>query len=473
MHHDQQQFGSPFYAQSTIYSNQMHHAYYPPIVYSPPMMPPNIVPYFGQPYGPQGSPPQPPMIYQAIDSRGSLSSYSSCSSDTLGSSTRRQHGRRQRRGGSRQGGGGSPPGRGWYRYDDNTTLYQMRGRIVEIAKDRDGSKFIQRRLQVAVVSEMQIAFEEALNDIEELWNDVYGNYILQGLLELGTNGMRDTIGQKLVDSGVVSLSTKVYGCRLIQKALDTLDKDDVANIVASVKGKVWLLVHDHNGNHVIQKSVTKINEFFHQSQGQEESAINSLLLSSLDIIVDEVTDNIKDLSVHPYGCRVVQRLIEYCSGAQKAKVLDSVLQEGLLSMLINHEYGNYVVQRILDYGRASDRVAIFDAITTNILKLSKQKHSSNVVEMMLTHGDAEQRHQIIEEILNGYCVDQNFVNTSAAVSMAEDAYANYVMKTVLDIVEEGPKRERMFGMLLSNLGELEKSPFAKQVVLRVKAYTQE
>ena len=184
----------------------------------------------------------------------------------------------------------------------------------------------------------------------------------------------------------------------------------MANIVASVKCKVWLLVHDHNGNHVIQKSVTKINEFFHQSQGQEESAINSLLLSSLDIIVDEVTDNIKDLSVHPYGCRVVQRLIEYCSGAQKAKVLDSVLQEGLLSMLINHEYGNYVVQRILDYGRASDRVAIFDAITTNILKLSKQKHSSNVVEMMLTHGDAEQRHQIIEEILNVSIISFSLIN---------------------------------------------------------------
>ena len=59
-----------------------------------------------------------------------------------------------------------------------------------------------------------------------------------------------------------------------------------------------------------------------------------------------------------------------------------------------------------------------------------------------------------QNIYQGYCVDQNFVNTSAAVSMAEDAYANYVMKTVLDIVEEGPKRERMFGMLLSNLGEL-------------------
>ncbi|KAL7528134.1 hypothetical protein ACHAXR_003761 [Thalassiosira sp. AJA248-18] len=330
----------------------------------------------------------------------------------------------------------------------------MRGRIIEIAKDRDGSKFIQRRLQVADYSEVQIAFEEVMPDMEALWNDVYGNYILQGLLELGTDDMRSGIGQKIIDGDVVSLSMKVYGCRLIQKALDTLAPEDVANIVASIKGKVWLLVHDHNGNHVIQKSVTKINEFFHQASVREDNAAHSLLFSSMDIIIDEVTSAMKDLAIHPYGCRVVQRLIENCIGSHKTKVLDSILLEGLFSTLINHEYGNYVVQRVLAYGRPSDRAAIFDAITSIILKLSKQKHSSNVVEMMLKYGDATQRHQIIEEILVGYCVDENFASKSAAVSMAENAFANYVVKTSLDVLEEGPQKERMFNMLLSSVDDL-------------------
>jgi len=350
----------------------------------------------------------------------------------------------------------------------------MRGRIVEIAKDRDGSKFVQRRLQSSSdIEEMAIAYEEALFGIKELWNDVYGNYILQGLLDFGTEEMRDGIGRSIVDSGVVSLSTKVYGCRLIQKALDTLSKEEVANIVASVKGKVWQLVHDHNGNHVIQKSITKINEFFLQSKGGEEDATHPLLVSSLDVIIDEVTESIRELSVHPYGCRVVQRLIENCIGDQKARVLDAVLREAMFGTLLNHEYGNYVVQRMLAYGREEDRRAIFERLVGNILALSKQKHSSNVVEMMLTYGDAAQRHEIIDEILNGYCIDQNFVNKSAALSMAEDAYANYVMKTVLDILEEGPKRERLFNLLLSNLGQLEQSPYAKQVILRVKTYAQQ
>lgn len=348
----------------------------------------------------------------------------------------------------------------------------MKGRIVEISKDRDGSKFIQRRLRAADVSEMQIAFDEAMPAIEELWDDVYGNYILQGMLEFGTEDMKDKIAKRMIDGDLVSLATKVYGCRLIQKALDTLDKEHVANIVGSVKGKVWLLVHHHNGNHVIQKCVTKITEFVQADQDQEDSATKSLLLSSLDIIIDEVSINIKDLSVHPYGCRVVQRLIEHCKGPQMTNVLDSILREGLYSALINHEYGNYVIQRVLVYGRPSDKEAVFETIITNnnILKLSKQKHSSNVVEMMLTYGNAEQHQRFVEEMLNVVCVDQNYVSKSAVVSMAEDNYANYVLKTALDVLEEGPLRDRMFGRLLASLDELEKSPFAKQIVLRVKAF---
>eukprot|EP00571_Detonula_confervacea_P014742 CAMPEP_0172300530 /NCGR_PEP_ID=MMETSP1058-20130122/2595_1 /TAXON_ID=83371 /ORGANISM="Detonula confervacea, Strain CCMP 353" /LENGTH=532 /DNA_ID=CAMNT_0013010331 /DNA_START=270 /DNA_END=1868 /DNA_ORIENTATION=+ len=472
--HAQQQL-SPYYVQSALYPNQIHYAYHPNANWYPaavPSMMPSMGPYYGHQPSRPGLPPPNMAPYQSLDSRGSLSSYSS--SDTFGSSSNRRHGGRKQRRGSRHG-GGSSPNRGWYRFDENSTLYQMKGRIVEIAKDRDGSKFIQRRLRVADVSEMQIPFDEALNNIEELWDDVYGNYILQGMLEFGTDDMRDKIGKRIIDGDLVSLATKVYGCRLIQKALDTLDREAVANIVASVKGKVWLLVHHHNGNHVIQKSVTKINEFVQADRDQEDNATTSLLLSSLDIIIDEVASNIKDLSIHPYGCRVVQRLIEHCSGPQMTNVLDGISLEGLYSTLINHEYGNYVIQRVLAYGRPSDKEAVFETIITNnnILKLSKQKHSSNVVEMMLTYGNAEQHQRFIEEMLNCFCVDQNYASKSAVVSMAEDNYANYVLKTALDVLEEGPQREKMFSMLLSSLEDLEKSPFAKQIVLRVKAYAQD
>ena len=150
--------------------------------------------------------------------------------------------------------------------------------------------------------------------------------------------------------------------------MDTLDKQDVANIVTSIKGKVWLLVHDHNGNHVIQRSITKINEFIAQAttvgleEQQQEAEQNEVtttsLMNALDIIIDEVTSSIKELATHPYGCRVVQRLIEHCHDAQKDKVLDCIFDADLSNSLINHEYGNYVIQRTLTYGRLSGMCSV-------------------------------------------------------------------------------------------------------------------
>ena len=127
---------------------------------------------------------------------------------------------------------------------------------------------------------------------------------------------------------------------------------------------MWLLVHDHNGNHVIQRSITKINEFVAQAttvgledqEGEEQNeAMTTSLVNALDIIIDEVTSSIKELATHPYGCRVVQRLIEHCHDAQKDKVLDCIFDADLSSSLINHEYGNYVIQRFLTYGRLSGK----------------------------------------------------------------------------------------------------------------------
>ena len=46
--------------------------------------------------------------------------------------------------------------------------------------------------------------------VVELWNDVYGNFIVQKLLEFGTDEMKETLANRLL-SETLSLSTRVYG----------------------------------------------------------------------------------------------------------------------------------------------------------------------------------------------------------------------------------------------------------------------
>lgn len=356
----------------------------------------------------------------------------------------------------------------WH-YDASMTLHQIKGRIVKVAKDQDGSRLIQQRLAVCDASEIQLVFDEAMPAIEELWNDVYGNFILQKLLEFGTDDIKERIGKRL-HSDSISLSTRVYGCRVIQKAFDELEKRDVAILISTLKGNVLFCIHDRNGNHVIQKSITILSRMAKEAKDDGDDESCSFFLSSLDPIVDEIVRSVEELSQHSYGCRAVQRILEHCVEAQKARVLDGLVC--CLKRLLEDQYGNYVVQKVLTHGRPSDRDAIFRSITVNnsVIKLSMQKQASNVVEAVVRLGDADQREQIVRVMLDCFCVDQHYESESAAVSMSKNAYANYVVKTALEVLEEGKQRDQLYSELLSNLAELEVVPFARHIVNKVKMY---
>ncbi|KAL7547978.1 hypothetical protein ACHAWF_017084 [Thalassiosira exigua] len=69
-----------------------------------------------------------------------------------------------------------------------------------------------------------------------------------------------------------------------------------------------------------------------------------LLLRGLGV-VDEVLGSVEGMGTHPYGCQVVQRLVEHCVGSPKHHVLDGLAKDGLFDVLIDYKYGNYVVQR--------------------------------------------------------------------------------------------------------------------------------
>lgn len=90
------------------------------------------------------------------------------------------------------------------------------GRIATVAKDQEGSRFIQKRLELADASELESAFAEVLPALRDLVNDVYGNFAVQGLLEFGTDAMKKEVGENLAVD-IVSLSSKAYGYDVVHR----------------------------------------------------------------------------------------------------------------------------------------------------------------------------------------------------------------------------------------------------------------
>ena len=127
------------------------------------------------------------------------------------------------------------------------------------------------------------------------------------------------------------------------------------------------------------------------------------------------------LAAHPYGCRVIQRILEYCKAADQVNILEELHQ--CASMLITDQYGNYVTQHIIQHGKPEDRAKVISIVTSQLLSLSKHKFASNVVEKSIQFGTDEQRKAIVAQLTNLHSD-----GTSPLQLMMKDQYGNYVIR---------------------------------------------
>ncbi|MBA0578726.1 hypothetical protein Gorai_021000, partial [Gossypium raimondii] len=173
---------------------------------------------------------------------------------------------------------------------------------------------------------------------------------------------------------------------LTLKAIEVVDTDQKIKMVQELDGSVMRCVRDQNGNHVIQKCIECVPE------------------EHIQFIVTTFFDQVVTLSTHPYGCRVIQRILEHCKNPKtQNKVMDEIL--GSVSMLAQDQYGNYVVQHVLEHGKPHERSIIIKELAGKIVHMSQQKFASNVVEKCLTFGGPAERLLLVNEMLGS--TDEN------------------------------------------------------------------
>ncbi len=77
------------------------------------------------------------------------------------------------------------------------------------------------------------------------------------------------------------------------------------------------------------------------------------------------------LSTHPYGCRVIQRILEHCTLEQTAPIQEELHAQ--TERLVQDQYGNYVIQHVLEHGRPEDKSKIVAELRGKVLALSQHK----------------------------------------------------------------------------------------------------
>uniref|UniRef100_A0A5B6ZSF5 PUM-HD domain-containing protein n=2 Tax=Davidia involucrata TaxID=16924 RepID=A0A5B6ZSF5_DAVIN len=320
-------------------------------------------------------------------------------------------------------------------------LSEIADHVVEFSADQYGSRFIQQKLETATTEEKNTVFQEIIPQALTLMTDVFGNYVIQKFFEHGLASQRRELANKLFGN-VLTLSLQMYGCRVIQKAIEVVDLDQKIKMVEEIDGHVMRCVRDQNGNHVIQKCIECVPE------------------EHIQFIVSTFFDQVVTLSTHPYGCRVIQRVLEHCRDPKtQSKVMDEVL--GSVSMLAQDQYGNYVVQHVLEHGKPHERSAIIKELAGRIVQMSQQKFASNVVEKCLTFGGPTERQLLVNEMLGS--TDEN----EPLQAMMKDQFANYVVQKVLETCDD-QQRELILTRIKVHLSALKKYTYGKHIVARVE-----
>lgn len=145
------------------------------------------------------------------------------------------------------------------------------------------------------------------------------------------------------------------------------------------------------------------------------------------------------LSTHSYGCRVVQRLLEFGSLKDQDDILNDL--DEFIPFLIQDQYGNYVIQHILQHGSedltkhiSNSKQEIVNTICGNVVEYSKHKFASNVVEKSVLYGSKNQIRQILNEILPKDEEDAaNLDENAPLILMMRDQYANYVVQKLVGV----------------------------------------
>lgn len=80
------------------------------------------------------------------------------------------------------------------------TVDEVRGKILEIAKDQHGCRFLQRKFMEGKDGDIDKIFAEIIDHIVELMTDAFGNYLVQKLLEVCSDDQRMQIIRRITQN---------------------------------------------------------------------------------------------------------------------------------------------------------------------------------------------------------------------------------------------------------------------------------
>ncbi|KAJ2038667.1 hypothetical protein H4S04_008298, partial [Coemansia sp. S16] len=319
----------------------------------------------------------------------------------------------------------------------NATLEGLRGTIFDVCKDQYGCRFLQKKLEDGQEDHVEMILSEVLPRSSVLMIDPFGNYLCQKLLEHCSDKQRTQVIAG-VSSDLVSISLNAHGTRAVQKIIELLaTQEQIDLVISALRGAVVLLIRDLNGNHVIQKCLSRLSSKNNQ------------------FIYDSVAGSCWDVATHRHGCCVFQRCIDFAAESQKSQLVDVIISQAL--QLVQDPFGNYVVQYVLDLNMEAFSEPLIRKFVDHICGLSVQKFSSNVMEKCIRIASPATRKMLVAPLLQREKLD----------ALMRDSYGNYVVQTALDFADQYQRLD-IIEAIIPLLPLIRHTPYGKRIYIKLQ-----
>jgi hypothetical protein len=241
------------------------------------------------------------------------------------------------------------------------TLKSLKIDLTSFVCTEKGSRAVQKILDKICHEKLDLIIDMLKNGFSKLMTDIYGNYLCQKLI-LSCSTERRIFILKNISSNLTEIACNSSGTHSVQSLIEIINmKEEEEIIKQSVNNNFMKLCLDSNGTHVVQKILSHLNE------------------SSREIINYSIIENVCKLVFDSNGICVIKKFIKASKDLQLRKSFIDSIKPNVLE-IVQNPFGNYVIQYIFEEWGVDYCKDIYSIIINNIISLSMQKFSSNVVE---------------------------------------------------------------------------------------------
>jgi hypothetical protein len=196
-----------------------------------------------------------------------------------------------------------------------------------------------------------------LGKVDSLARTQNGSRLVQNAIINGNKSVRQQIFEEIRPS-LVSLMTDLFGNYVVQVMVDNATDEQLATIVPLLEGQMINLSEDKKSNYVIQKIIQMACKIVSTTNQMD---VKDRLLTFMRNTMDSLSSNLKRLCCHQSGSRIVQVSVKQFPELVDSKMIRAFLTS--FDSVVKDLYGVTVLQEALKAVKSEE---FFDSIRSKI-----------------------------------------------------------------------------------------------------------